>query len=273
MTSRPPEIEQWSNARLVHPVSARLARLFVAAHISANQVSILGLAAVIAAAAQFAGGNTLHALAGALLLFLSHVLDGADGIVARATGSSSRLGEIIDGICDYLGYAALYCALGVVLSRAMPLTETFILLAAAVASHILQANLYESRRRQYCYRRYGTAWIGGGGAVPKDAPLPLDLLARIFLAISAVASGENRRLVAEVERRPALQESYGGLKRRHVKLFAVLSQNVKSAAFALAMLAGCAACYVVFVVVILNGLMLLLRFAERRDEEQFLASG
>jgi phosphatidylglycerophosphate synthase len=32
-----------------------------------------------------------------------HVLDGADGDLARMTGRASPQGELFDGICDYVG--------------------------------------------------------------------------------------------------------------------------------------------------------------------------
>src|SRR5207244_1396555 len=80
------------------------------------------------------------------------------GDLARRTGRTSQVGEIVDGLCDYVGQAILYAALAVVLARAIGSWAWPVALTSAVARAV-QANSYESRRREYQYWGHGRPWI------------------------------------------------------------------------------------------------------------------
>ncbi len=51
---------------------------------------------------------------------------------------------------------------------------------------------------------------------------------------------------------------------RNVKIWAVCSQNVKTVAVGLAMLAGCPLCYFLFVLVVVNASIAIALLAQRR---------
>src|ERR1700676_2404981 len=108
---RPDEIEEPTNRYLVHPVSRALVNVLIATPATPNQVSV--------ASVFMAGGAALcyaqlawpwNALAGLAFQFAWHVLDGADGDLARRTGRASTVGELVDGICDHLSQALIYVA-------------------------------------------------------------------------------------------------------------------------------------------------------------------
>ena len=87
---------------MIHPVSAVFANIAIRLKISANIVSFAGLfAGWIAAYFYFHMDRPLYLFGGLGFMVLWHILDGADGRVARATGTSSAFGRIIDGICDH----------------------------------------------------------------------------------------------------------------------------------------------------------------------------
>lgn len=271
MTSRPPEIEQWTNTALIHPVSQWLADRFIAVGLTANMVSVMGFLAMACAASAFAFGSGLAAaVTGIGFMWLAHVLDGADGKVARASRTASAYGEIVDGICDYGGYALIYAALGLLLARQMPLWPAAAITIAAALFHIIQANIYETRRRVYCHRVYGAPWVGSLGGDDIDrvsaragaAGGAFALLTRVFLAISRRFSPD----AATAGPRPG-DPGFAACKQamsRDVKIWAVCSQNVKTVAVGLAMLAGCPLCYFLFVLVVVNASIAIALLAQRR---------
>src|SRR6478752_4742420 len=102
--ARPPEIEERLNRLVIHPLSRGLVTLLIPTGITPNVVSILGVVAATAAAAAYALviwpvdflpgiGLNLGALVGFACHLAWHVLDGADGDLARRTGKSSPIGE------------------------------------------------------------------------------------------------------------------------------------------------------------------------------------
>ncbi|WP_394730708.1 CDP-alcohol phosphatidyltransferase family protein [Altererythrobacter sp. GH1-8] len=147
------------DAMLFHPLAERLARLLSKTPVSPNMVSFAGgLAIVIAAIAYLQQAWPWSALLGFAIHSLWHVLDGADGDLARMTGKASPSGEIFDGICDYSGHILLYLMLAYAASPALGWSALGLALAAG-ASRIVQANFYETQKRQYLDWVHGVAWL------------------------------------------------------------------------------------------------------------------
>ena len=74
-------------------------------------VSVMSLLALIAAAFAFTGlAWPANALTGFAFMLAWHVVDGADGDLARMTGRASATGELVDGVCDYAGNVIIYVA-------------------------------------------------------------------------------------------------------------------------------------------------------------------
>jgi phosphatidylglycerophosphate synthase len=202
--SRPPEIEEWLNGRVIHPLSDRLTDALVPTGVTPNMVSAFGVVSSI-------GAGVFYALPGwpatTLIAFLFHlgwhVFDGSDGDLARRTGKSSPSGEIVDGICDYLSHVAVYAALAWVLSTEIGGWAWLIALAAGV-SRAVQANHYESARRTYQWWVYDNPWIRQNVAKGDERPggwarLTAGL-ADGYLAVSRWASADDSALVAQHER-------------------------------------------------------------------------
>jgi hypothetical protein len=100
----------------------------------------------------------VNALAGLGFMLLWHVVDGADGDLARMTGKASPTGELVDGVCDYFGNTVMYFAFAFLADNVWG-AWAWILAAAAGASHVMQTNHAETQRRLYLDRAYGVPWL------------------------------------------------------------------------------------------------------------------
>ena len=89
--------------RLIDPPLALLAAPLARAGVSADAVTMAGLALGLACAAAVAFSATVAALA---LLALSRLCDGLDGAVARARGRTD-FGGFLDIVCDFAFYGAV----------------------------------------------------------------------------------------------------------------------------------------------------------------------
>lgn len=154
---RPLSIEEASNRFFIHPLSGLIVRIALVLKISANAVSVLGLACGLLAAWFYAHQHHLAAIASGFALMLGwHVLDGADGKIARATGTASAFGRIIDGICDHLVFGAVYIAICIYLTGQGASVWIWGLAVLAAICHAVQAAGYEERRQQFQRRTRGS---------------------------------------------------------------------------------------------------------------------
>ena len=91
-------------------------------------------------------------------MLLWHIVDGADGDLARMTGRASATGELVDGVCDYVGNIIMYFAFAFLPTNVWG-AWAWVLAVAAGASHIVQTNHAETQRRLYLWRAYGVPWL------------------------------------------------------------------------------------------------------------------
>src|SRR5581483_2673653 len=93
-------------------------------------VVLAGLAAGIAAAVELARGDYLGAAA---LLVLKTVLDGADGMLARAAARVTALGRYLDSEADLAVNAALFAALGYATAQPLLAAAAFLVLTLVLS--------------------------------------------------------------------------------------------------------------------------------------------
>ena len=170
---RPRELQDPLNHYLYHPLAWQLARGLSATPLTPNMVSVLGAGFVVAAAFAYTQlAWPVSAALGMTLHMTWHVVDGADGDLARMTGRSSPIGEMVDGLCDYLSHAVLYIVLAVYLAGsagAVSGWQAWALVVVAGLSHAVQSNHVEVQRRQYQFWVYGTPWLRGTHAAEGSA--------------------------------------------------------------------------------------------------------
>lgn len=262
LQGRPRELEDWLNFYIYHPLSARLARILVPTSVTPDMVSIMGgLMIVLAAVIYGSAMSPLAILAGLVVHMSWHVFDGADGDLARLTDRASDRGEVIDGICDYVGHIILYVTLGVLLSAEMgPIVWAFAI--SAGAGRIVQAAHYEVQRRQYQHWVYGRPMLRTSVAEPQGSRGLFGWIATGYVLLSDCLAPKARQIDAVVEsidpgHRPALRTL---IKRETVPVLRstyLLSANYRTIVLGIAMLAGSPIYFFVFEAVLLTAVLLV----------------
>ncbi|HEV2365547.1 MAG TPA: CDP-alcohol phosphatidyltransferase family protein [Caulobacteraceae bacterium] len=255
---RPAEIEDPTNLALVHPLARALARALIGTPVTPNQVSAASvIPAAAAAAAYVALPWPFGALGGLACQYIWHVLDGADGELARRTGRASPIGELVDGVCDHLSQGLLYLAFGWVAARQIgPLA--WLAVVAAAGSHFVQSNAYETWRKSYRRAVYGATWMRQNlQALAVAGPLQA-LIGRIYVAVSSGFGGGEE----ELERTVGLAADPAESRVRYRRAFAaqvragcVLDSNTRTLATFAAMLAGSPLWYLGFEALALNAVL------------------
>ncbi|QCE33432.1 hypothetical protein FAI41_07485 [Acetobacteraceae bacterium] len=161
------EIEQASNRFFIHVLSEKLVLIASKLSMTPNMVSLLGMfSGIFSGICYYIFMESVRGpspflytdyiwvfLAFGLMIFW-HICDGADGQLARLTGKTSKSGKIIDGLCDYACFAAVY--FGIALPDLFNNQHwIFWLGLAAGACHAIQAASYELQREEYAYWAYG----------------------------------------------------------------------------------------------------------------------
>lgn len=265
------ELQDGLNHYLYHPLAWQLARLLARTPITPNAVSVIGGCFVVAAGIAYAQppssplGWPVSAFLGMLLHMTWHVVDGADGDLARMTGRSSPFGEMIDGVCDYTSHVILYFILGWLLWRQDGSIAWWLMWAAGL-SHFVQANHVEVQRRQYQWWVYGTPWIRHSHG-DKDAATRKSLFGGIvsfYLALAAGMTPHAHRIDEAVEAAsgdPAAQERIREIARAGeaplLPLLKLLGPNPRAIVLGLSMIAGTPLYYFLYQAVFLNLLLAL----------------
>ncbi|WP_375403833.1 CDP-alcohol phosphatidyltransferase family protein [uncultured Sphingomonas sp.] len=160
MTPPPPDgsrdrrIEDPTNLYLIHPLGRRLLGPALRARVSANAVSVAGLFIGLGAAWGF--GHWVDwrwSVIGLLLAAAWLVADGLDGMIARATGTASPLGRVLDGVCDHGVFILIYVAVALSIGT----VDGWALAIIAGTAHAVQSSLYEGERARYHRRIKGAA--------------------------------------------------------------------------------------------------------------------
>jgi phosphatidylglycerophosphate synthase len=96
----PPAFDFLDVSDYARPVARWLVRVLLPTSVTPIQVTLAFTVVGLLAAWLFAIDRWL-VLAG-LLLLLKSALDGADGSLARARGTPSRVGRFLDSMCDFI---------------------------------------------------------------------------------------------------------------------------------------------------------------------------
>ena len=246
--SRDRRIEDRTNLWFIHPSCRFLLPWFISRGISANAVSICGLSlGALAALAYWRWYLWPFAFLGLLLSIAWLVADGLDGMIARATGTTSALGRFLDGLCDHGVFVLIYGALAASIGTA----EAWILAGCAGAFHALQSSLYEGERARFHRRCKGVAI-----ATP---PPGRNRLVRLYDGVSSLIDTVGIRFDEMLSRDPdpaRFGAAYGDRAAKPLRLMSLLSANVRLYAIFLACIAGDPRLYWWFVLLPLNAILL-----------------
>ncbi len=161
----------WVSRRLNRPISSGfltplLLRVYPA--VTPNQVSVVSfLVALVSAACFFAG----KALAGAVLLQASSVLDGCDGEIARLKHLQSKMGDYLDAVLDRYADSAMFAGIGFYAFARVGSQEVLgvtwapllitIVTAMAVVGHLMVSYTSAKSVVNFNYK-YAGKWIAAG---------------------------------------------------------------------------------------------------------------
>ncbi len=266
------EIEEPTNRYFIHPVANRLARLFARLHIRPNSVSLAGMGfGVMAGIAYYQYRNVWFTVAGFCLMVAWHVMDGADGQLARLTRSQSQSGKVLDGICDYVTFVSVYLALGLALGPQYGY-RVWILILASGACHAVQSAIYEVQRQDYDllgWDRAPSSDVPASPAMPRALPQGqriADRLHRLYEKVQRVAGGldmrSRRRLTEILDRRPerarSIRRSYRERFAPAMRRWSVMSANYRTLGIFATSLFGAPWLYFWFEIVALSAILVVL---------------
>ncbi len=232
--ARPLEIEPFSNRYGIHRLALAMLPLAVRLGIHPNMVTMAGLGfGLLAGLAYLNWADWRFATLGLVLMLAWHVMDGLDGKLARATGKSSDVGRLLDGVADYATFVAVNLAL------AFTMGDWRVALPIALLSglfHALQSQFYEGERATYIRRCAGRFEAverpAAGGAVERlynRCEALLGNRTRAFdTQLAAATPAEQTRLIAAWRPRAA----------RMLHIMGPLSANGRTFAIWLAAIAG-----------------------------------
>jgi phosphatidylglycerophosphate synthase len=241
---RTTEIEEITNLYLIHPLASRLVPIFARLHITPNAVSIMGmLFGILSAFAYYRYLDPRFAIAGFALMIAWHVMDGADGQLARYTQSYSYFGKVLDGIADNVTFVAVYAALAAASSRRLG-HWVYALAAISALCHAIQSASYETQRQEYEYLGWGkkpqdppprnSETSGRGG--PAGIRGLTDFLHRLFFGLGFPTAGINRTfretmadaLQNHPEKSVRLRQVYRETLAPQIRSWSVLSANYRT---------------------------------------------
>lgn len=186
---------------LLRPLVGGLAR----AGVTANQVTLAALVLSLATGAAIAWRPDEPALLLLLpgALFLRMALNAVDGMLAREHGQKSRLGAVLNELCDVFSDAALYLPLAWVAGFNAPLVVGIVLLAAASEmTGVLMQTLGAGRRYDGPMGKSDRAFVFGALGLALGLGVPAGgwltpLLAGVLALLAWTILNRARRGLAE----------------------------------------------------------------------------
>jgi phosphatidylglycerophosphate synthase len=143
------EVEDPVNLWFNRPLAYAFVALVFRTPITPNQVTLLATLVGVIAAASIALGTADALLWGGILLWTSAILDGADGILARAKKLQSEMGRALDGTADLVVAGAAIVAAIYHLWVKFHSFEIFVLCVATVMSSVFHIYLYDYYKESY----------------------------------------------------------------------------------------------------------------------------
>ena len=267
------EIEEATNKYFIHKISLALVPVFMRLGLSPNIVSCMGAACgVLAAVCYYQYDRPVSCFLGFALMIGWHVLDGADGQLARRTGKVTASGFFIDGICDYVTFICVYIALGLSLSQDYG-QWIWVLVLLAGLFHAIQAAAFEMQRDFYQQSASDSLWTtgtqeengDGDGGEASSRMWVLQIIARAYFAVQDLFRPISRSFIQTVRgcedkalNTPALGEKYRSTFKGAVLAWSVLSANNRTLAIFLFCIAGVPLYYFVYELFVLNAVLFAL---------------
>lgn len=152
-------VEDPVNLWVHRPIAYAFVALIYRTRITPNQVTLIALAVGLSSALCFVRGTAGAMLAGGVLLWSSAILDGADGILARAKRVHNDAGRAIDGIADAIVAAATVFAVFYHLWITSHDLTQVVLMPFALVTAVIHVYSYDYYKESFLFRTRGD-WDG-----------------------------------------------------------------------------------------------------------------
>jgi hypothetical protein len=268
------EIEELADVYFFRPLGFVAARLAAALRMTPIQVTILST--VFGVAGGLLLCNERLALLGFVLLIVYSIFDSADGQLARLTNRVTELGRVLDGVCGYITYAAIYVGIVTGLVSENETGRVFIWAALAMLANAAQAQMYEFHRHHY-------ATIVVQGLVLQDDPAKIDSgsikwLYRQYIALQRRLNGLHMEVESTIAARAKAgvvsaedRSRYRACFYRVVRGWNLLGDNTRFYAIGVLAWLHRIDLFFMFILVPMNLALVGLWLWQRRADQRFLA--
>ena len=205
-----------------------------------------------------------------------HVLDGADGQLARLTGKATATGRAIDGLADHLVFLAVYLSMAfLIYHQGNPHIFWIVLLGGA--SHAMQASMLDRERQTYRF------WVHSDlpGSKPVKPPRPdnpilkglhiyFQFIAEMFDSNEAVKNqAHEMKLTARGREKSAAYYRENFVN--YVHIWTSLSPNTHTLAIFVFNFIGVPLGYFLFEIIAMNILLMALLYWKHKKDAKLAA--
>lgn len=106
------DVEEFLDLLIYRPISFLLVKLIYPTNLTPNQISVISMIFGLGSGVLFYFGEYSFIVAGGISIFISNILDCADGQLARLKKNGTKVGRIIDGFIDYVTGASIFFGMG-----------------------------------------------------------------------------------------------------------------------------------------------------------------
>ena len=247
--------------------------------IKPNAVSLTGMACgIFAGFAYYHYHNLVAAIIGFGLMIVWHVMDGADGQLARLTNTQSEFGKVLDGICDYVTFISVYIALGLAMARQDGAWVVLIVVLAG-ACHAVQSAAYEAQRQNYVFWAWGrgSPVATSGPIAQKRKPGLFAWLLGMYESVQGLVGsdiGFNQALLAKLGASPAADAIRARYRARFapgLRHWSILSSNYRTLGIFICALLRVPLLYFVFEIFGFSVILILLARRQTSRAAGFIA--
>lgn len=167
------EVEEIFDLILYRPIAFIFVKATYSFNIKPDQVSVAAMFLGSAAGVLFGFGTLTSVVTGAVLYFISNILDCADGQIARMKKNGTKVGRIVDGFIDYIVSIFIFFGIAIGLSKQFtdyginlygnsflqisPVLYIWIISILGGLSSAIQAVYFDFYRNKYLEVVYGKA--------------------------------------------------------------------------------------------------------------------
>jgi len=261
-----PDVEEWADLFLFRPLAFLLVKAIYRTSLTPNQLSVFSMVLGVAAGILLGTGGPAAAVVVVVLLFLSVVVDCADGQLARLKKNGTHMGRVVDGAIDYVVGAAMYLGLGFGFASALENpVRGWLLVAAAAASNIIHSVVFDYYRNRYL------AYVHGVSSAQTD---DRNAFRREYVELGRRGGQELRRkfirlylayiaFQMKISRDPMTlgpvePEIFRKTNRLAMRLWTFLGSSTQAVLLMTALLCGRLGLYFGAMIIVLNGMMFAL---------------